>query len=330
MSTILSLAILGPILAQAQAPAQAPKAEEYTVKCTVLPTTTRKLRLEGTAPVPDNTMLKFVIYPLVETVYAGERIKIRTIEGSPLTGMPWTPVMGRRFSFDIVGQGPAVYRIRIFKQGSAITATGAGKGQFELVLWDDKHLDKLGDELRVAEDAIKDCKPILEQVRKAVENEKLWAASFKQIEKVVDAQQTKLQRTSTVYYPGGLGEAGNTMRILRGTLQAFMFENGQFKAKDYYGYKNDNRGVQFELPNLIRYIDESVTTVGREFLLWLLKDFRRDGSPANAKRIANEVEKQVKVKHPVITSYASSFKKIGELKPEELEFLEKQLRGDEP
>lgn len=324
MRTLLALA-MGLVLAQAR-----PKGEELTFKCLSLPKPGRNLKLQGSIALPDGTPIKFVLYATEEQVFYSERIRIKLTQTSLPVAKPVVPVKDGGFVYEGPAAGPGVYNILAFRQGVAATSAGGGGGRWQqtLHLWDEKDIERLAGGLATVEGLVKDCRVLLKQFEKVLPKETSWNAAAKQLSKSLKDQLDQLKKADKSLYSGALNELLGHMDTLNGTMQVFKFVNGEFKsAEDYYGEKEDNRSSKFAIANLIRYMDEVEVVAGREFCLWMIKEFRRS---ADVKLIDAEVEKQAKAKQPHILPYADRLKKLKDLKPEEIAYLEKQLRGEEP
>jgi hypothetical protein len=324
MRTLLALAA-GLVLAQAN-----PKGEELTLKCLALPKPGRNLKLQGTVALPDGAPVKIILSATEEQVYYSERIRIKLARTSMPVGTVRVPVKDGKFVYEGPAAGPGIYDIVALRQGVAATAEGGRGGQWRqtLYLWDEKDIERLAEGLVTVEGYVKDCRALLKQFEKAIPKETSWNAAAKQLARNLKDQLDQLKKADRSLYSGALNELAGHMDTLNGTMQSFKFVNGEFKsAEDYYGEKEDNRASKFSIQNLVKYMDEVEVVAGREFCLWMIKEFRRS---ADTKLINAELEKQTRAKHPRITPYADRLKKLKNMTPEDIAYLEKQLRGDEP
>lgn len=288
-----------------------------------------RLRLEGAAPFPDNTVLKISLHRVFEDYGVGQIVSTTVGVGGGAV-----EVKGRKFLYEPAVEGPAPYSIQVTYmdelQRPAILEQLKGKvakrqWKFDFMAWTDDMIPLLGPRLEEIAVFQKECVDMLKRFEDATASEANWKVQAKDLTAANAKLLRKLELSEAKpYFPASLNQIFYTIRSVQGTSPYFNWENGKFAGGKSYHADNQeiksHRNEPYTFPNLKKYVDESVPLAGREMGLWLVKDIKRAGL------VRPDVTDAVKkyAAHPGLAYFAE---RIGAATPADLEALEKDLRS---
>jgi hypothetical protein len=249
-----------------------------------------------------------------------EQLRGAVLVSKPRTLFPVQPVLdhgGFETDWDLVAPAPLSIDVstpdslqdRTVLEQTKL-AEGARTALFHYSPWDDGLLRRLEPQLAELADFAREGRELVARVEAACATE----ARFKAEEKQLTADAGRLQArvegfAANGLYPAAARILSYTFRDLATSMAIFKWKDGKLEGPVSY-YTNGKpgtlfRGDPFAFDALRRYLDDAVLVSGREFDLWILRDFRRAG-PREALVAAVEESK----KRPGVAEFAEALKAL--------------------
>lgn len=331
MARLLAFALLIPVLASQD------KSVEMILAAKVPNPKAKRplLQFDGAVPLPDMSVL-FVSVGRTYESWAGGRIE----PAQAGAGGFMAQIKDRKFSLGNPIDGPGLYGVRVDLreelQNPKIleflkkTPVQPRTWNFMFSAWTDDLLQSLVPNLQELASLALEAGDMVKRFEKACEKEEIWKATAKEI----TAENAKLlkrceQSSLKAFFPAAVSQIHYSIRNLQGNSPYFSFDAGKFSGATSYHADNQKvktfRNEEFTFENFKRYCSEAVGVAGREFALWIVKDYRRAAHQLHPD--AAEAIKQVKTQ-PGVADFAE---RLLALKPAEdpkvLEILEKDIRA---
>lgn len=293
------------------------------LQSTAAPTKGRPtLRVAGKAQLPEGTVVRIALQRLEESERMGRLVS--TPVDSPLT--MFHQVRGKKISaIDFPGVGPGLYRAVVeLPEGSSAPAAPPRKWEFTLPAWDEALIGQLEPGLVQVDERMEEALKLLDRFREGCLSKEVWEASSKELVREAQEFVRKLDQTEArKLYPASIGVIRFTMQSLTGHAAAFKFgEDGKFAGAHHrhLGEIKTLHQEEFTFDNLRKDVAEAGALAGREFSLWVIREFHRGGALKDALKEHS--------KHPGISSFADRLAKMfsGDEDPDA---LEKEIRGVE-
>ena len=247
------------------------------------------LRFDGAVPLPDMAILFISVARGYETWVNG-----RLMASSAGAGGVMAQVKERKFSLENPIDGPGLFQVRVdlreeLQNPKIIeflkkTPVQPRTWNFMFSAWNEDLVQALVSGLQDLDQLAADALEMVKRYEKACEKEELWKAQAKEL----TAENAKLLKRCDagdalrVLFPAALSQIHYTVRNLQGNSPYFTFEAGKFVGATSYHADNQKlktfREEDFTYENFKRYVTEAVSVAGREFSLWIVKDFRRAGN----------------------------------------------------
>lgn len=332
------LAVLA-ALAWGSAPAESREQEELQVSLTTktpsFKTKEPELFMNGVCPLSDGVILKLTLSRIVESM-VGIQIQPMTLNAGGRT----VEISGKKFSHTQAIGGPGKYSIQVSiledlqekHLAAEVKKKTASKHDwyFEVLVWGDDLVPMLGGKLNELQAHIQDTRELIKKFEKAISSEQGWKADMKGLVQEGNKFLAKMENNELrAFFPATLNALHFTVQNVVGSAPYYLFDkDGKFAgAKDYHtdGKKVLTfRGDEFNWDTVRRYMDDAVSSGGREFCLWVIKDLRRTASPVRP-------EVQEALKHhkglPGVDVYWERLSKAG---ISDLDPLETEIRGVKP
>ena len=326
-------ALLAALLAPALGAQDPPKQTQLTLAAKVPNPKAKRplLRFEGGIPVPDMTVL-FVSVSRSQESWGNDRLEpsFTTASGS------MAQVIDRKFTLESPIDGSGLFSVRVdlrdelqnpqIVDSLKKTPVDPKTWMFAFSAWSDDLPTNLASALQELDLLAQDAGAMVRKYETACKTEQTWQVAAKEL----TAENAKLLKRceSTglrAYYPAALNQIHYTVRNLQGNSPYFSFVDGKFSGATSYHADNQKvktfRNEDFTYENFKRYIAESTSVAGREFALWIVKDFRRAGNQSTADAAAAVA--QVK-DHPGVVEFVERLKPV---KLDDIETLEKDIRA---
>ena len=289
------------------------------------------LRFDGAVPLPDMAVLFISVSRGYET-WTGGRLE----PNAAGTGGVMAQVKERKFALENPIDGPGLFQVRVdlreelqnpkilehLKKNPIQPRTW----NFAFSAWSEDLLGTLVSSLQELDQLAAEAGDMVKRFETACAKEEVWKAQAKDL----NAENAKLlkrceQSALKALYPAALSQIHYTVRNLQGNSPYFTFEAGKFVGATSYHADQQKlktfREEDFTYENFKRYVTESVSVAGREFCLWILKDYRRAGNQLHPDAV--EAINQMKG-HPGVVEFVERLKA---LKAEELAQAEKEIRA---
>jgi hypothetical protein len=314
------------IAALALAASQAPSPEPVTLKLVSAPKRgAGDLKIEGKAVFADGIVLKGMLYRgqerLAEGGLAQETLEIASEAAT---------VEGRRVAFTFPVKDPGLYRLVVELREDlqepdlvkTITNTLPGKWTFEYPVWSDDFTVQMGGKLRDFDLQVEMCVSLIRRFQQASASGPVWKETYPSLDKELAAflkkfDQTVLERL----FPAAVLELRCTMRNLKGNAEAMVFaEDGSCKGSIDYRTQKPTKTIHsedFTFETILKDVDATRTAVGREFVLWLIKDARRAGARPELTSLL-----RAEAKHPGVSPHIEGLDGF-----RDLDGVERQIRG---
>ncbi|HEX7899428.1 MAG TPA: hypothetical protein VF950_16800 [Planctomycetota bacterium] len=289
------------------------------------------LQCDGAVPLPDMAILFVSVGRSYETWVNGKLEPMLSGAGGLMA-----QVKERKFSLGNPIDGPGLFAVRVdlreelqnpkVLEHLKKTPVQPRSWNFLFSAWNEDLVQALVSNLQELDQLAADALEMVKRYELACAKEEVWKAQAKDL----TAENGKLlkrceQSSLKALYPAALTQIHYTVRNLQGNSPYFTFEAGKFVGATSYHADNQKlktfREEDFTFENFKRYCLESVSVAGREFCLWILKDFRRAGNVLHPD--ASEAVTQMKT-HAGVAEFVERLKA---LKAEELEQAEKEVRA---
>lgn len=289
------------------------------------------LQFDGAVPLPDMAVL-FVSVGRSNEAWAGGRLEPVQAGAGGLMAQ----VKARKFTLANPIDGPGLFAVRVdlreeLQNPTILESLKKNPVQprswsFMFSAWNEDLLPALVSNLQELDSLSNDALEMVKKFELACAKEEVWKAQAKDI----TTENAKLlkrceQSALKALYPAALSQIHYTVRNLQGNSPYFSFEGGKFAGATSYHADNQKlktfREEDFTFENFKRYCGDAITIGGREFSLWILKDFLRAGKVLHPD--AAEAVKQMKT-HSGVAEFAE---RLLAPKAEEIEHLEKEIRA---
>jgi hypothetical protein len=326
-------ALLAALLAPALGAQDPPKQTQMTLAAKVPNPKAKRplLRFDGGIPVPDMTVL-FVSVSRSQESWNGDRLEpTYTTAGGSMA-----QVMERKFTLESPIDGSGLFSVRVdlrdeLQNPQIIdslkkTPVDPKSWRFDFSAWSDDLPTNLAAALMELDLLGQDAGVMVRKYETACKTEQGWLAAAKEL----TAENAKLLKRceSTglrAYYPAALNQIHYTVRNLQGNSPYFSFVDGKFSGATSYHADNQKvktfRNEDFTYENFKRYIAESTVIAGREFALWIVKDFRRAGNQSTADAVAAVTQMK---DHPGVAEFLP---RLNPVKADDVDALDKDIRG---
>jgi len=244
-----------------------------------------ELRFEGKVPFPDGIALKGILYRADERLIEG-RI---TVEPTEITNDVQT-VEGKKIAFAMTVKDPGVYRMVVeYREDlqepdvlSGFKKSTPGKWTFDFPVWGDDYVAPLGGKLHDFDQQVDLAVSLIKRFAAATTTDQAWKDLYPGLDKELAGYIKKLDQSSLdKFYPAAFGELRLTMRNLKGNAESIEFgQDGTCKGSIDYRTKKPTKTIHsedFSFDTLLKDLAAAKHAGGREFVLWILKDFRRAG-----------------------------------------------------
>jgi len=320
MSTLAAIAVL--LLAQD------PPAELVTVRLASVPKRgPGEARFEGKAQFPDGTALKAVLFRVEERLKDG----ILTAEVMDEIGSEVPTVEGRRIAFAFAVKDPGSYRLVVeYRENlqepdvlAAVKKSAPGKWTFDPCVWGDEFAAGLAPRLRDFDHQAEAGISLIRRFDAATASSQTWKDQYPGLDKELAGYLKKLDQAALErLFPAAALELRATMRNLKGNAEAILFgDDGKCRGSIDYRTQKPTKTIHsedFGFDTLIKDVEAAKRAVGREFLLWIIKDFRRGGArTALTDAIRSEAQR------PGVAPYVEVLEGF-----KDLEMTEKRIRGE--
>ena len=290
------------------------------------------LKCDGSVPLPDMSVL-FVTVARSYEVWAGGRLE----PAQAGSGGRMARVKDRKFSLDNPIDGPGLFDVRVdFReemQNPQVmeylkkTPVQPRMWTFKFSAWNEDLVQALAPHLQEFVSLAQEAVEMVKKFEQACAKEEVWKQSSKDITNENSKLLKRCEQSGLkALFPAALTQIHYTVRNLQGNSPYFSFEAGKFAGATSYHADNQKlktfREEDFTFENFKRYCQESIGVAGREFCLWVLKDFRRNNNQLSPD--AAEAVKQMKAQAGV----ADFAERLLALKtPEEADILDKDIRA---
>lgn len=292
-----------------------------------------RLRLDGTAPYPDKTVLRIHLNRQAEVWAMGKLELVATGAGGGLV-----EVHNRKFSFEPAIEGPGGYLVHVDftednQRQSVLEAlkgkSGRKRWTFTFPAWNDELAPQLSSRLQDVDGLAGEALEIIRKFEKATVSKLSWEAESKNLTKECGALLVRIQRAEAYpLYPAAMSQIHYTIRSIQGTSPYFDWVSGKFAGGKSYHADNQeiktHRQEKYSFENLKRYVEDAVPVAGRELGLWIVKDLRRTGGT-----MRNDLTEAIKThaQHPGLAPFSEILPKAAAA---DLDGLEKDLRAGVP
>jgi hypothetical protein len=326
LRAILTASVLGGGLAAAQE-----EGGDLTVRWPTLSSRERSaLTLEGEARLlPEGAILTLSIHKLEALLVKGRLISELTVE--PRVGM--AVVREGRFTYSRRGLEPVepgdyrvVIEIREECQKSALAQAlrtfSPRKWEFSFQAWRDDLVDELGPWLteldRLAEEALRFVDGF-ESIARSCKTDTECQERLEELQaEVRDLTRKTRKRELLEMYPVATRRIERTVQHLWGMAYYLAFSNGKFAGPSAYYIERGGAksGEDYTFDDFRKDLEGAKGLAGREFALWVVKDFARFGA-----REALTKALEAQEDHPAVSKLAERLKRMisGEEDPANLE-----------
>lgn len=245
-----------------------------------------ELRYEGKAMFPDGVVLKGTLFRSEERLTEG-RLAPELTEVASDVGT----VEGRRIAFKVPVSGPGLYRLVVELREDlqepdllpSITKSLPGKWTLDHPVWGDEFVVPLVSRLRDFDQQVDTAIDLIRRFAGATSTSQSWKDHYPALDKEVTGLLKKLDQAGLEkVYPAAALELRLTMRNLKGNAEAMVFgEDGLCRGSIDYRTQKPTKTIHsedFTFEAIRKDLDAAKGAAGREFLLWILKDFRRSGA----------------------------------------------------
>jgi hypothetical protein len=267
---------------------QSPDATEpVTIRLTAYPKKgAGELRYEGKALFPDGIALRGTLYKLEERLKEG----ILAVEPTEISN-DTQGVEGKRVGYTFTVRDPGLYRLVVeYREDlqepdllAAFKKSTPGKWTFDHAVWGDDFVLPLGGKLRDFDQHVETALSLVRRFARATASNVTWKDQYPGLDKELTGVLKKFDQSGLDRaYPAAALELRSTLRNLKGNAEAILFDDeGKCRGSIDYRTKKPTKTIHsedFTFDAVIRDVEKAGKAVGREFLLWILKDVRRSGA----------------------------------------------------
>lgn len=245
-----------------------------------------ELRFDGRAQFPDGIALKGTLYRLEE------RLKDGAFAAEPTEISSDVPaVEGKRVAFTFTVKDAGLYRLTVeYREDlqepdllASFKKSAPGKWSSDHAVWGDDFVAPLGPKLRDFDQHVETSLSLIRRFASATQSGKTWKEQYAGLDKELTGVLKKLDQAGLDrFYPAAALELRCTLRNLKGNAEAVLFDDdGKCRGSIDYRTQKATKTIHsedFTFDVVIRDVEGAGRAVGREYLLWTLKDFRRAGS----------------------------------------------------
>jgi hypothetical protein len=286
------IAVAAAALVVAFAPAGAAQEDPFNLtlnfKAPTFKTRQSQLVLNGTAALPDGTILKINLTRLTEKAIKQE------IHPMPVgAGSGTATVEGRKFVYTTTVDGPSKYSVQISliddlqdrPVAMELKKKAGAKRQwnFEYLIWGDDLISTISSKLPELMTLVSDTRDMVNRFEKAAASKGQWEAEIKPLSAQGSKFLVKMDNHELkAFFPAAVNTLSYTLQDIVTNAPYYTYgPDGKFSgAKDYHADNNKVKtfqGEEFDWANLKRYLESAPSIGGREFCLWIVKDLRRTG-----------------------------------------------------
>ena len=320
MSTLLAIAVL--VLAQD------PPAELVTIRLTAAPKRgAGEARFDGKVLFPDGVALKCTLFRVEERLKDG----VLAPEATEEIGSDVPSVEGRRIALAFPVKEGGSYRLVVeYRENlqepdvlASVKKSAPGKWTFDPFVWSDEFVAGLGPRLRDFDHQADAAVALIRRFDAATASSKTWTEQYPGLDKELAGYLRKFDQAALErFYPAAALELRATMRNMKGNAEAILFgDDGKCRGSIDYRTQKATKTIHsedFTFETLIKDVESAKRAVGREFLLWIIKDFRRAGArTALADAIRSEAQR------PGVAPFVEALEGF-----KDLDMTEKRIRGE--
>jgi hypothetical protein len=268
-------------------PQAAPPQEPVTIKLTAAPKRGGgELKFEAKAQFPDGIVLKATLYRSEERLVEGQLVAELTELGNDTV-----TVEGRRATFSQEIKDSGLYRLVVELKESlqdpdllaSLKKSVAGKWTVDQAVWGDDFVGTLGSKLHDLDQQAALAVDLIRKFSGATASSKVWKEHYPILDKEALTFLKKLEQSGLEKaYPAAFNELRGTMRNVKGNAEAIEFaEDGTCRGSIDYRTKKATKTIHsedFSFETVLRDVEATKRAAGAEFLLWVIKDFRRAGA----------------------------------------------------
>lgn len=288
----LSIALATLLISTAQTPEAT---EPVTMRVAAAPRRgAGELRYDGKALFPDGIALKGTLYRLEE------RLKDGVLVPEPTEISSETPsVESKRVGFTFTIKDPGVYRLLVeYREDlqepdllAAYKKSVPGKWSFDHAVWGDEFVVPLGAKLRDFDQHVETALSLIRRFSAATETGQTWKDQYPGLDKELTVALKKFDQAGLDrFYPAASLELRSTLRNLKGNAEAILFDpEGKCRGSIDYRTQKPTKTIHsedFTFGAVTKDVEAAARAVGREYLLWAIKDFRRSGAKPSLSDVA--------------------------------------------
>jgi hypothetical protein len=320
MSMLLAIAVL--------LVAQDPPADLVTVRLTSAPKRgAGEARFDGRALFPDGVALQVRLFRVEERLKDG--VLAPEVIDEICNDVP--TVEGRRIAFALAVKDPGSYRVSVeYREHlqepdilAAVKKSAPGKWTFEPSVWGDDFVAGLGTKLRDFDHQVEAAISLIRRFDAATASSQTWKDQYPGLDKELTGYLKKFDQAALErLFPAAGLELRSTMRNLKGNAEAILFgDDGKCRGSIDYRTQKLTKTIHsedFTFDALVKDVEGAKRAVGREFLLWIIKDFRRAGArTALSDAIRSEAQR------PGVAPYVEALEGF-----KDLDLTEKRIRDE--
>jgi len=245
-----------------------------------------ELRFEAKAQFPDGIVLKATLYRSEERLVDGRLVAELTEVGGDAT-----TVEGKRATFALDVKDTGLYRLVVELKESiqdpdllaSLKKSIAGKWEREEAVWGDDFVGTLGPKLRDFDQQVDVAADLVRKFAGATASDKVWKDYYPVLDKEAATFLKKLDQSGLErLLPAAVNELRLTMRNVKGNAEAVEFgSDGAFRGSIDYRTKKPTKTIHsadFTFDSVLKDLEAAKRAASAEFLLWVIKDFRRSGT----------------------------------------------------
>jgi hypothetical protein len=283
MTSIATIAVL--LVSALQGPAAA--AEPVTIRLVSAPKRgSGELRFEAKTQFPDGIVLKGTLFRAEERLVEGRLVaELTEIGGDVAT------VEGKRAAFAQEVKDTGLYRLVVeFRESlqdpdllSSLKKPATTKWEREEAIWGDDFVGTLAPKLRDFDQQVDVAADLVRKFAGATASDKVWKDHYPVLDKEALTFLKKLDQSGLEkQFPASFNELRLTMRNVKGNAEAVEFaQDGACKGSIDYRTKKPTKTIHstdFTFDSILTDLDIAKRAAGAEFLLWVIKDYRRAGA----------------------------------------------------
>jgi len=284
-------------------------------------------RFDGKAQFPDGVALQVRIFRVEERLNAG--VLAPEVMDEVANDVP--SVESRRIAFAFPIKDPGCYRLTVeYRENlqepdvlASVKKSAPGKWAFEPFAWNDEFVAGLAPRLRDFDHQAETAISLIRRFDGATASNQTWKDQYPGLDKELAGYLKKFDQAALEkVFPAAALELRGTMRNLKGNAEAILFgDDGKCRGSIDYRTQKATKTIHsedFAFDTLIKDVEAVKRAVGREFLLWIIKDFRRAGA-----RTALSDALRSEAQRPGLAPFVEALEGF-----KDLEMTEKRIRGE--